>query len=66
MDLPSIFAKISDSLPEFKDSLNYYGMSMGRLIGLAIMLSIAFAFFIITLIFVVNAIICQVRSGGCL
>ena len=56
MDLPSIFAKISDSLPEFKDSLNYYGMSIGRLIGLAIMLSIAFAFFIITLIFVVNAI----------
>lgn len=56
MDLPSIFQQISDSLPEFKDSLNYYGMSMGRLIGLAIMLSIAFAFFIITLIFVVNAI----------
>ena len=56
MDLPSIFQQISENLPEFKDSLNYYGMSMGRLIGLAIMLSIAFAFFIITLIFVVNAI----------
>ena len=56
MDLPSIFQQISEELPEFKDSLNYYGMSMGRLIGLAIMLSIAFAFFIITLIFVVNAI----------
>ncbi len=56
MDLPSIFSKLSENLPEFKDSLAFYGMSIGRLIGLSIMLSIAFAFFIITLIFVVNAI----------
>ena len=56
MDLPSIFREISETLPEVKDSLAYYGMSIGRIIGLAIMLSIAFAFFIITLIFVVNAI----------
>ena len=56
MDLPSIFSQISESMPEFKDSLAYYGMSIGRLVGLAIMLSITFAFFIITLIFIVNAI----------
>lgn len=56
MDLPSIFHQISESIPEFEDTLAFYGMSFGRIIGLAIMLSIAFAFFIITLIFVVNAI----------
>ena len=56
MDLPSIFRQISESLPGLKDSLAYYGMSIGRIIGLTIMMSIAFAFFIITLIFVVNAI----------
>ena len=56
MDLPSIFQQLSEMIPEFKDSLAYYGLSIGRLIALVIMLSIAFAFFIITLIFVVNAI----------
>ena len=52
----NIFNEIAQNLPEMQASLEFYGLSFGKVIAMAILLSVAFAFFVITLIFVVNAI----------
>ena len=56
MGLPSLFKEFFEILPEIQENLNTVNLSIGKLFWLGVLSFCALSFFIITLIFVVNAI----------
>ncbi len=55
MDLPNLIRQVAKELPDFNQELMQYNLSIAKIIGIALLFSIALSCFIITLIYVVNS-----------
>ena len=56
MNLPNFFAQLRDSIPEMNEALSHQNLSFGKIIGILSLMSVAGSMWVITFIFVVNAI----------
>ena len=55
LGLPDIFRELGEALPEMIQELHRYNLTIGKIIGMGLLMSFAGTCFLITLIFVVNS-----------
>jgi len=56
LDIPNMLREFANKIPEMNEALNEYNLSLGKIIALELISSLFFMIWIITLIFVANAI----------
>ena len=56
MNLPNFFTELRDSIPEMNEALNQKNLSLGKIMGIVSLMSVTGSMWVITFIFVVNAI----------
>ena len=62
MDLPNLIRQVAQELPDFNQELMQYNLSIAKIIGIALLFSIALSCFIITLIYIVYSFGLVIKS----
>ena len=56
MNLPNFFTELRNTIPEMNEALNQKNLSLGKIMGIVSLMSVTGSMWVITFIFVVNAI----------